>query len=214
MESITLQKRRLAKILQIWEMENPDPKCELFYKTPFQLLVSVVLSAQATDKGVNKAMTALYEAGFDMHTVLSLGPQGVYEKIKTIGLAKTKSKNIYNLSKMLLEKYAGIIPHTKEELMQLPGVGQKTANVILGELFSKPTLAVDTHVFRVGKRLGFHRETQPLKAEEALLKLIEPKFLPKAHHWFILHGRYTCKAKNPACGDCKIRPYCTTVTPT
>jgi endonuclease-3 len=186
----------------------PNARCELFYQTPYQLLVSVVLSAQTTDKMVNKVMQPLYEAGFKPETVLALGAEGFLERIRSIGLAPTKAKNVYRLSQILLESKAGEVPASREELEALPGVGRKTANVILGEIFRAPTLAVDTHVFRVTRRLGLQDEATPEKAELALLDLIDPSYLPRAHHWFILHGRYTCKALRPACSNCALRDLC------
>jgi len=201
-------KSRTEKIIRILEKNNPNAHCELIYKTPFQLLVSVVLSAQTTDKSVNKCMAPLYEKEFTPQTVLKLGAEKLLEKIRTIGLAPTKSKNVFKLSQILLEKFDGEIPRTREDLESLPGVGRKTANVILGEIYGEPTLAVDTHVFRVTGRLGLHKEKTPAECESKLLKLIDPKFLPKAHHLFILHGRYTCLARAPKCSECVIAKDC------
>lgn len=187
---------------------NPDPRCELYYETPFQLLVSVVLSAQATDKSVNDAMRSLYEQGLAPADILGMGEQGFLTKIRRIGLAPTKSKNVLKLTKIIHDQYADKIPQTREELEALPGVGRKTANVILGEIFREPTIAVDTHVFRVTARLGLHRETTPEKAETKLLSVIDKKWLPMAHHWFILHGRYTCLARSPKCASCALADLC------
>jgi endonuclease-3 len=187
---------------------NPDPRCELYYETPFQLLVSVVLSAQATDKSVNAAMADLYKSGLGVKEILALGEAGFLEKIRKIGLAPTKAKNVLKLTKIIHETYQGEIPTTREKLEALPGVGRKTANVILGEIFREPTIAVDTHVFRVTARLGLHKEKTPEKSELVLLKIIDPKWLPMAHHWFILHGRYTCLARGPKCGECPLRDMC------
>lgn len=191
-----------------WEKENPDPKCELFYNTPYQLLVSVVLSAQTTDKMVNQVMKSLYEKEFTPTSVLKLGIDGIYEKIRSIGLAPTKSKNIFKLTEIILKDFSGEVPRTRQDLEDLPGVGRKTANVILGEIYKEPTLAVDTHVLRVSRRLGFHKEKDPKKAEEKLLKIVNKSLLPKAHHWFILHGRYTCKARKPNCSSCILEDIC------
>ncbi len=188
--------------------QMPEPRCELYYLTPFQLLVSVVLSAQTTDKMVNRVMTPLYDDGFTVDTVLKMGVTKFREEIRTIGLAPTKAKNVLGLSKILQEQYAGRVPHTRQELEALPGVGRKTANVILGELFQQPTLAVDTHVYRVTMRLGLHRESSVNKAEDQLLQVVDPQYLPAAHHWFILLGRYTCKAINPLCSTCKLIDIC------
>lgn len=188
---------------------NPHPKCELYYKTNFHLLVSVVLSAQTTDKMVNQCMQPLYDQGdFDCPHVLQLGAAGLLQQIKRIGLAPTKSKRVVELAGILLAKHGGEVPDNREDLEHLPGVGRKTANVILGELFGHPTIAVDTHVYRVTHRLGLHNESTPEKCEQVLLDLIDPKYLPAAHHWFILHGRYTCKAMRPACSECILKDIC------
>jgi endonuclease III len=187
---------------------NPNPRCELYYETPFQLLISVVLSAQATDKSVNAAMTDLYKKGLSVDDIIALGETGFLEKIRRIGLAPTKAKNSVKLAKIIKEQFQGEIPSTRQDLESLPGVGRKTASVILGEIFREPTLAVDTHVYRVTRRLGLHKCPTPEKAEQKLLSVIDPKWLPMAHHWFILHGRYTCLARNPRCDDCVLRDLC------
>ena len=199
---------RADEILTRLKELNPTPHCELYYETPFQLLLSVVLSAQATDKSVNAAMTDLYKNGLTPDDVLALGEKGFLEKIRRIGLAPTKAKNSVKLSQIIKQKFSGKIPTTREDLESLPGVGRKTANVILGEIFKEPTLAVDTHVFRVTRRLGLHKCTSPEKAEEKLLSVIDPTWLPMAHHWFILHGRYTCTARSPQCGTCSVNDLC------
>ncbi len=201
-------KTRVDEILTRLAQANPNPHCELYYETPYQLLVSVVLSAQATDKSVNEAMTALYQDGLSVDDVLALGEAGFLSKIRRIGLAPTKAKNVLKLSALIRDKFGGSIPHSREDLEALPGVGRKTASVILGEIFKEPTLAVDTHVYRVTKRLGLQREATPEKAETRLLKIIEPRWLPMAHHWFILHGRYTCTARNPKCDNCVLYELC------
>lgn len=208
-----LGQRRLvaSQAIKRWKEFNPDPKCELYYQTPYQLLVSVVLSAQTTDKMVNRCMEPLYQNGLTPETLLSWGQDGLLKKIRTIGLAPTKSKHVLALTKIIVERYHGDIPLTREGLESLPGVGRKTANVILGEIFKEPTLAVDTHVFRVGKRLGLHAESTPTKAEPKLLECFDRKDLPAAHHWLILHGRYTCKAKSPLCGDCLLADICPSI---
>lgn len=205
------KKQLIADCIKIWKKHNPDPKSELYHKTSYQLLVSVVLSAQTTDKMVNKVMTGIYKNKFNMNTVLSLKEAGVYKIIKSIGLAPTKAKNIYNLTRMLIDKFKGLIPDNRSDLESLPGVGRKTANVILGELFKQPTLAVDTHVFRVSARLGLQQEKDVKKAEQLLLQLIPKKYLPITHHWFILHGRYTCKARKPLCSICCVNDICPSV---
>jgi endonuclease III len=186
----------------------PDPKTELVYNTPFQLLVSVILSAQATDVSVNKAMEPLYCKGLGCDDILDMGENQFLAHIKSIGLAPTKAKNVLATCRILKEKYAGLIPSTRAGLESLPGVGRKTASVILGEIFKEPTIAVDTHVFRVTQRLGLHKETTPVKTEEQLLKVIPSTFLPKAHHFFILHGRRVCKAQKPLCNRCTLRTIC------
>ena len=188
--------------------ENPDPRCELYYRTPFQLLVSVVLSAQTTDKMVNRCMKPVYDEGFTPERAVELGAEGLLPLIRSIGFAPTKSKNIARLSKILLDSHGGGVPHDRTALEALPGVGKKTASVILAELWDEPVLAVDTHVFRVGKRWGLHGESTPEKAAIRLMEVINRRFLPKAHHWMILHGRYTCKARRPRCDVCVIRHLC------
>ena len=202
------KKARVDLLLSRLKTINPDPRCELYYETPLQLLLSVVLSAQATDKSVNSAMADLYKSGLGVKEILALGEAGFLEKIRKIGLAPTKAKNVLKLTKIIHETYHDEIPRTREDLEALPGVGRKTANVILGEIFREPTIAVDTHVFRVTARLGLHKEKTPEKAELVLLKIIDPKWLPMAHHWFILHGRYTCLARGPKCGECPLRDMC------
>lgn len=199
---------RADRVLEALQSQNPAPKCELTYKTPFQLLVSVVLSAQATDRSVNLAMEPLYEKAFTAKDVLALGEAGFLEKIRRIGLAPTKARNVLKLAKLIDEKYGGDIPSSRDDLEALPGVGRKTANVILGEIFREPTLAVDTHVYRVTNRLGFHNEPTAEKAELKLLQVIRKPWLPMAHHWFILLGRYTCVARTPKCYECVLASDC------
>lgn len=202
----------VEKAVDILRQQMPEPRCELYYETPYQLLISVVLSAQTTDKSVNKCMEPLYKNGFGPETVLEWGVAKLLKHIKSIGLAPTKAKHIVALTKLLKTKFHGKIPDNHKDLETLPGVGRKTANVILGEVFGQPTLAVDTHVFRVGYRLGLHREASPQKAEGELLKVIDSSHLPAAHHWLILHGRYTCKAINPTCESCQLLSICPSMT--
>jgi endonuclease-3 len=205
------KKKRLQHtltILERFQKSMPEARCELYYETPYQLLVSVVLSAQTTDKMVNKVMEPLYRQGFTVETALTMGVEGFLQQIRSIGLAPTKAKNVIKLSGILREKYSSQIPQTRADLEALPGVGRKTANVILGEIFRAPTLAVDTHVFRVSQRLGLQNEKTPDKAEQELLLLIDESYLPAAHHWFILHGRYTCKAVKPQCESCLLADIC------
>jgi endonuclease-3 len=187
---------------------NPAPQTELFSTNPFTLLVAVVLSAQTTDAGVNKATPALFKLADTPKKMLALGEDKVKDLIKTIGLFNGKAKNIIALSKMLLEKHGGELPRTREELQELPGVGRKTANVLLNAAFGEPTMAVDTHVFRVANRTGMASGKTPEQVEEGLLKVIPKKYMQHAHHWLILHGRYTCKARAPLCGECTVRDVC------
>lgn len=205
---ISLARDRARQVLERWREANPHPRCELYFETPFQLLLSVVLSAQTTDKSVNKVMEPLYRNGFGIEDLLRLGSAGFLAKIRSIGLASTKAKNAFALANILRDQHANQVPKTREDLEALPGVGRKTASVVLAELFREPTIAVDTHVFRVSKRLRLHRQSTPDKTEDALLKLIDREFLPEAHHWFILHGRYTCKAQKPACTTCNVADLC------
>lgn len=191
---------------------NPDPRCELYYETPFQLLVSVALSAQTTDKMVNACMEPVYKAGFTVEDMLRLGADGLLPIIRRIGFAPTKSKNVAKMARILKDAYGGEVPREREQLEALPGVGRKTANVILAEIFGEPTLAVDTHVFRVGKRLGLHTASTPEKAEPEILASVDEKHRPKAHHWLILHGRYTCKAIRPDCEHCVLQDICPSLT--
>ena len=198
----------VSKTFELLREQNPDPKCELYYETPFQLLTSVMLSAQTTDKQVNKVMTPLYREGFHLDYVLSLGTAGLLEKIKSIGLAPTKAKHVVKMAEILKAKHGSKVPDNRTDLEALPGVGKKTASVILGELFAAPTIAVDTHVFRVSKRLGWHTCKRHDQVEEVLLKKIPQGYLPKAHHWLILLGRYTCKATSPQCESCVVATLC------
>jgi endonuclease III len=187
---------------------NPEPKSELQYRTRFELLVAVVLSAQATDKSVNLATPKLFEAAPTPQAMLGLGEARVTELIRTIGLFRTKAKNLVALSKMLVEQHGGEVPATREALEALPGVGRKTANVVLNVAFGEPTIAVDTHIFRVANRTGLAPGNNPLEVELKLLKHTPQEFLGHAHHWLILHGRYVCTARAPRCPQCAIRDLC------
>jgi endonuclease-3 len=187
---------------------NPRPETELKYINPYTLLVAVVLSAQATDTGVNKATKSLFEKVTAPDRMLKLGERGLKKYIKTIGLYNAKAKNIIALSKMLVDKFGGDVPHTHEDLESLPGVGRKTANVILNVVHGEPTIAVDTHVFRVANRTGLAKGKTPAEVEKKLLKVIPEKWLSHAHHWLILHGRYVCKARVPLCPVCIVRDLC------
>lgn len=187
---------------------NPEPRTELNYTTPFELLVAVILSAQATDKGVNKATASLYSVANTPSAILSLGEDGLKEHIRTIGLFNVKAKNIIQTCALLIERYGGEVPRDRTALEALPGVGRKTANVILNTAFGEPTMAVDTHIFRVANRTGLARGKTPLEIEKKLLRTIPDEFKQDAHHWLILHGRYTCLARKPRCGVCLIQDLC------
>jgi endonuclease III len=190
------------------EKQNPEPKGELEYTNPYTLLVAVVLSAQATDTGVNKATRGLFKVVKTPQDMLKLGLNGLTEHIKTIGLYKNKGKFIMELSRLLIEHHGGKVPKTREELVKLPGVGRKTANVVLNIAFGEPTIAVDTHIFRVGNRTGLARGKTPEQVEEKLVKAVPEKYLRHAHTWLILHGRYTCKARRPECARCVVYDLC------
>jgi endonuclease-3 len=193
--------RRLAEHI-------PDPESELEYATPFELLVAVVLSAQATDKSVNLATAKLYPVANTPEKILKLGEEKLIEYIKTIGLFRTKAKNVIALCRMLLEEYGGKVPGTREELEKLPGVGRKTANVVLNVAFGQPTMAVDTHIFRVSNRTGLAPGKDVLAVEQKLLKVVPEKYRMPAHHLLILHGRYTCVARTPKCAACVVYDLC------
>lgn len=186
----------------------PDPKTELEHATPFELLVAVVLSAQATDKSVNLATRELYKVANTPQKIAALGAEGLEEYIRTIGLYRGKAKNVVALSRILLEQHGGKVPRTREALEALPGVGRKTANVVLNVAFEELTIAVDTHVFRVSNRTGLAPGKDPLEVETKLLKAVPEKYMRNAHHYLILHGRYTCVAKKPLCGKCVVYAQC------
>jgi endonuclease III len=187
---------------------NPAPRTELNYQSPFELLVAVILSAQATDKSVNKATASLFRTANAPAAILKLGVAGLSSYIKSIGLYNAKAKNIVATSALLIERHGGAVPASREELERLPGVGRKTANVILNTAFGEPTIAVDTHIFRVANRTGLAPGKTVRVVEEKLLKFVPPEFIQDAHHWLILHGRYVCKARNPACPTCTIVDLC------
>ncbi len=188
--------------------ERPEPKTELNYVNAYTLLVAVVLSAQATDTGVNKATKDLFKKVKTPQQMLKLGEAGLKNYVKTIGLYNGKAKNIIALSKILVEKFGGDIPRTREDLETLPGVGRKTANVVLNVVYGEATLAVDTHVFRVANRTGMAKGATPEEVEHKLMEVVPKKWLSHAHHWLILHGRYTCKARVPLCPQCIVRDLC------
>jgi endonuclease-3 len=187
---------------------DPHPTTELNYTTPFELLVAVVLSAQATDVGVNKATKKLYPVANTPQAILALGEEGLKRYISTIGLFNAKSKNVIALCRLLIEHHAGEVPHSREALEALPGVGRKTANVVLNTAFGEPTIAVDTHIFRVANRTGLAPGKAVRTVEDKLVKVIPAEFKQDAHHWLILHGRYVCKARKPDCPQCVIRDLC------
>ena len=187
---------------------DPEPATELEYRSPFELLVAVVLSAQATDKSVNLATRELYRVANTPQAMLALGTAGLEAHIKRIGLYRTKAKNILSTCRLLLQRHGGQVPRTREELEQLPGVGRKTANVILNVAFGEPTIAVDTHIFRVSNRTGIAPGKDVVAVEKKLLKFVPDDFKEHAHHWLILHGRYVCKARTPDCPTCPIHDLC------
>ena len=200
------QKRRA--IFERFRAANPNPTSELVHTTPFELLVAVVLSAQATDKGVNKATEKLFRVANTPAAIARLGEAGLIPYIQTIGLYRNKAKNVVKLAEILVRDHGGEVPKSREALEALPGVGRKTANVVLNTAFGEPTIAVDTHVFRVANRTGLaHGETVD-EVEQRLLRLVPEEFRQHAHHWLILHGRYICLARSPRCPDCVIRELC------
>jgi endonuclease-3 len=199
-------KRR--EIFERFRAANPEPRGELEYRTPFELLIAVILSAQATDKSVNLATRGLYRVAPTPEKMLALGIDGLIAHIQRVGLYRTKAKNILATCALLLERHAGQVPPQREALEQLPGVGRKTANVVLNIAFGQPTIAVDTHIFRVANRSGIARGKNPLQVEQGLLKFVPPEFRLHVHHWLILHGRYVCKARKPDCPRCAIADLC------
>jgi endonuclease III len=199
-------KRR--RIFERLRSANPNPATELRYRTPFELLVAVVLSAQATDKSVNVATEKLYRRAHTPEQMLALGAQGLIEHIRTIGLFRSKAKHILETCRLLVERHGGQVPESRAALEALPGVGRKTANVILNTAFGHPTIAVDTHIFRVANRTGIAPGKDVREVEEKLLKFVPEEFRKNAHHWLILHGRYVCKARKPECPVCVIRDLC------
>ena len=199
-------KRR--EMFERWRAANPHPTTELNFSSPFELLIAVLLSAQATDMGVNKATVKLFAAAHTPQAMLDLGLEGVMEYTKTIGLYKTKSKHIIETCRILLAQYGGEVPAECAALEALPGVGRKTANVVLNTAFGQPVMAVDTHIFRVANRTGLAPGKNVREVEDRLMKVIPKEFLLDAHHWLILHGRYVCKAQKPLCGQCRVNDLC------
>lgn len=203
-----MNREKRAEIFRRLRAENPHPTTELEYTTPFELLVAVILSAQATDVGVNKATRRLFPAASTPAAIAALGEAGLKEHIKTIGLFNSKAKNIIETCRILLERHGGEVPRDRASLEALPGVGRKTANVVLNTAFGEPTIAVDTHIFRVSNRAGIAPGKTPLEVEKRLLRLVPAEYRKDAHHWLILHGRYTCLARKPRCGSCVIEDLC------
>ncbi|WP_070887943.1 endonuclease III [Pseudomonas argentinensis] len=200
-----------AKRLEIFRRlheDNPEPKTELAYSTPFELLIAVILSAQATDVGVNKATAKLYAVANTPEAILALGVEGLSEYIKTIGLYNSKARNVIETCRILVEQHGSQVPETREALEALPGVGRKTANVVLNTAFRQLTMAVDTHIFRVSNRTGIAPGKNVMEVENKLLRFVPRDFLLDAHHWLILHGRYVCQARKPRCGSCRIEDLC------
>ena len=203
-----LSPEEITEVFRRFKKQNPAPATELKAQNPFTLLVSVVLSAQATDKSVNKATEPLYKIADTPEKILALGEDGLIAYIKTIGLYRSKAKHIMGLCRMLIDDYGGKLPRKREDLERLPGVGRKTANVILNVVYSEPTMPVDTHLLRISPRIGLSEGTTPIEVEKDLLACIPAEFLGHAHHWLILHGRYVCVARKPLCSQCLIADLC------
>lgn len=201
-------KKEILEIMRIFARENPNPQCELNFHNPYTLLVAVVLSAQSTDKGVNRATEALFKLADTPQKMLDLGEENLKEHIKTIGLFNNKAKNIMLLSRQLVEKFGGEVPADRDALTQLAGVGRKTANVVMNVWYHQPTLAVDTHVMRIAHRLDFSSGKTPLEVELDLMKILPENLIINTNHWLVLFGRYICKAQKPLCGKCPIANYC------
>ena len=203
-----MNRAKRTEIFERLRASNPAPKTELRYNSTFELLVAVILSAQATDKGVNKATARLFPVANTPQAILDLGEDGLKAHIKTIGLFNSKAKNILAACRILVDDHGGAVPRERKALEALPGVGRKTANVVLNTAFGEPTMAVDTHIFRVANRTRIARGTTPLAVEQALLRHVPKEFLKDAHHWLILHGRYVCTARRPRCPACPIADLC------
>ena len=199
---------RRRAIFQALRRANPNPRSELEFRSPFELLVAVVLSAQATDRSVNQATRELFRVANTPQAMLALGEEGLIPTIRTIGLFRTKARNLIGLCRILVEKHGGQVPRTREALEALPGVGRKTANVVLNVAFGEPTIAVDTHIFRVANRTGLAPGKDVDEVEQRLLKTVPEEFRQNAHHWLILHGRYVCVARKPKCWQCAIAKWC------
>ncbi len=199
---------KIAEIFKRLKAARPHPTTELEYRTPFELLIAVILSAQATDKGVNAATRVLYREASTPQAILALGVEGLSRHIRTIGLFNTKAKNVIETCRLLIERHGGEVPESREALEALPGVGRKTANVILNTAFGHPTIAVDTHIFRVSNRTGIAKGKDVRAVEVKLLKVVPEQYKQDAHHWLILHGRYVCLARKPGCPECLIADLC------
>ena len=202
-------KQEILEIMQIFARNNPNPQCELNFRNPYTLLVAVMLSAQSTDKGVNKATEKLFKIADSPQKMLDLGEEKLKSHIKTIGLFNNKAKNIMLMSKQLIDDFNGDVPADRDTLTTLAGVGRKTANVVMNVWYHQPTLAVDTHVMRIAHRLDFSRGKTPLEVEQDLMRILPPEFIINTNHWLVLFGRYTCKAQKPLCSKCPIYNYCT-----
>ncbi|MDB6096558.1 MAG: endonuclease [Francisellaceae bacterium] len=200
--------KKVIKFFQLLKQNNPSPKTELIYSTPFELLIAVILSAQSTDKRVNLVTESLFKIANTPQDLLNLGENKLKELTQSIGLYNTKSKNIIKTCEILVNQYNGQVPSNRKDLESLYGVGRKTANVILNTIFNEPTLAVDTHIFRVSNRTGLSKGKNVWEVEQGLLKIIPKDFLQDAHHWLVLHGRYVCIARKPKCGQCVVKDLC------
>jgi len=206
-----MRKQAIELLFQTLQSIDPEPKTELNYNSPFELLIAVLLSAQATDVGVNKATAKLYPVANTPQAFVQLGEEGLKKYISTIGLYNSKAKHALQTARLLIDNFNSEVPNTRKELESLPGVGRKTANVVLNVVFGQPTMAVDTHIFRVGNRTGLAKGKTPLDVEKKLLKVIPKEYMQHAHHWLILHGRYTCTARKPKCHACAINQECSWV---
>ncbi len=208
-----MTKAQIYEIFSRLKTHNPTPTTELHFASHFELLIAVMLSAQATDVSVNRATQKLYPIANTPEAILALGEDGLKHYIKTIGLYNTKAKNILKTCELLIQHHNGVVPRSREALESLPGVGRKTANVILNTAFGEPTIAVDTHIFRIAQRLGLAKGKTPLAIEQGLMKVTPPEFRQDAHHWLILHGRYICKARKPLCDSCFLADLCNDLNP-
>lgn len=210
---VLLSESQIIEVFEIFKKKNPEPKSELNYSNSYTLLVAVALSAQTTDKSVNKATESLFKIADTPEKMVALGEEKLISYIKSIGLYKNKAKHVIEMSKMLISDFGSKVPDNREDLEKLPGVGRKTANVVLNVIFNKPTMPVDTHLLRISPKIGLAEGKTPLEVEKSLLKRIPPQYLEHAHHWLILHGRYICTARNPKCEECPINHICAKNSP-